>query len=119
MDPTMGGTDPAGDARCFAQGLFRALPTRYDRLAEWLSFWQNGRWRRAMVAKALGGRPVPALVCDVATGTAGVAIQLASLSNARVVGVDLTASMLRRGAQNVERAGVARHVALAQGSSIF
>ena len=117
MDPTMGGTDPAGDARRFAQGLFRALPTDYDRLAEWLSFWQNGRWRRAMVAKALGGRPVPALVCDVATGTAGVAIQLASLSNARVVGVDLTASMLRRGAQNVERAGVARHVALAQGTA--
>jgi len=70
-----------------------------------------------MVAKALGDVPAPALVCDVATGTAAVAIQLASRSNARVVGVDLTASMLRRGVQNVDRAGVARRVALAQGTA--
>ena len=34
---------------------------------------------------------------DVASGTAGVAIQLAHRSAARVVGIDLTEQMLRRG----------------------
>jgi demethylmenaquinone methyltransferase/2-methoxy-6-polyprenyl-1,4-benzoquinol methylase len=127
----MGGRAPVGDTRHFAQALFGALPDRYDRLAEWLSFWQNRRWRRAMVTKVLGDAPAavpgdeaaaasgvaPALVCDVATGTAGVAIQLASRSPVRVVGVDLTGSMLQRAKENVERAGVAQRVVLAQGAA--
>lgn len=33
----------------FARELFDGLPDRYDRLAELLSFGQNGRWRAAMV----------------------------------------------------------------------
>ena len=33
------------DPNRFAQQLFSTLPTRYDRLAELLSFGQNGRWR--------------------------------------------------------------------------
>ena len=33
----------------FARDLFGPLPARYDRLAEILSFGQNGRWRSAMV----------------------------------------------------------------------
>src|SRR5215471_13545775 len=59
----------------FAQDLFAPLPGRYDALAEVLSFGQNGRWRRAMVAKI---DPAPGgIVLDVASGTAGVAIALA------------------------------------------
>jgi demethylmenaquinone methyltransferase/2-methoxy-6-polyprenyl-1,4-benzoquinol methylase len=52
---------------------------------------------------------------DVASGTAGVAIQLARRSPARVVGIDLTEQMLRRGRANVERAGLADRVSLAAG----
>jgi demethylmenaquinone methyltransferase/2-methoxy-6-polyprenyl-1,4-benzoquinol methylase len=105
---------PITPHRRFAQRLFTGLPDRYDRLAEWLSFGQNGRWRRAMVSHALEGDP--GLVCDVASGTAGVALQLAASGDARVVGVDLTEAMLRRGKENVERAGAARQVVLAMGT---
>jgi demethylmenaquinone methyltransferase/2-methoxy-6-polyprenyl-1,4-benzoquinol methylase len=68
-----------------------------------------------MVTKALDG--APPLVCDVATGTAGVALQLASRSNARVVGVDLTEAMLRRGRHNVEQAGAVEQVTLVAGEA--
>jgi demethylmenaquinone methyltransferase / 2-methoxy-6-polyprenyl-1,4-benzoquinol methylase len=98
----------------FTQGLFTPLPERYDRLAEWLSFAQNGRWRRAMVDQVAAAGP--ARVCDVATGTAGVALQLGSRTGAQVVGVDLTESMLRQGARNVEAAGAAGRIALTVGS---
>ena len=37
----------------FARDLFDPLPARYDRLAEILSFGQNGRWRSAMVDRVL------------------------------------------------------------------
>jgi len=97
----------------FAQDLFTPLPARYDRLAEILSFGQNGRWRRAMVDQIV---PAPGeMVLDVASGTAGVAISLARRTTARVVGVDLTEQMLRRGRANVAGAGLAGRIALVAG----
>ena len=96
-------TQVARDPNRFAQQLFTPLPSRYDRLAEIFSMGQNGRWRRAMVDHIV---PVaPALVLDVASGTAGVALQLAERTEAHIVGVDLTLDMLRQGQRNVATAG--------------
>jgi demethylmenaquinone methyltransferase / 2-methoxy-6-polyprenyl-1,4-benzoquinol methylase len=103
----------SAERNSFAQDLFTPLPDRYDRLAELLSFGQNGRWRRAMVDQI-----VPAagdLVLDVASGTAGVAIQLAARTGAKVLGVDLTEQMLRRGLANVGAAGQAGSIRLVAG----
>jgi len=97
----------------FAQGLFTPLPSRYDRLAELLSFGQNGRWRAEIVGRVLPS--APATVLDVASGTAGVALALARGGAGRVVGVDLTEAMLRRGRQNVAAAGLSARVQLAAG----
>ncbi|HVB45852.1 MAG TPA: class I SAM-dependent methyltransferase [Streptosporangiaceae bacterium] len=125
---------PTAERNSFAQDLFTPLPARYDRLAELLSFGQNGRWRRAMVDQVVppadpdvppadqvvpsAGGVVPSaggVVLDVASGTAGVAIQLASRASAQVVGVDLTEQMLRRGAKNVASAGLAGRIGLVAG----
>jgi demethylmenaquinone methyltransferase / 2-methoxy-6-polyprenyl-1,4-benzoquinol methylase len=102
-----------GDPNRFAQELFTSLPTRYDRLAEVLSMGQNGRWRRAMVDHIVPSSP--GRVLDVASGTAGVALQLAGRTSAEVVGVDLTIGMLARGRRNVEQAGVGQRVQLLVG----
>ncbi len=101
------------DPNRFAQGLFTPLPHRYDRLAELLSMGQNGRWRRAMIDRIVPGSP--GLVLDVASGTAGVALQLADRTGAGVVGVDLTEAMLRRGLENVAGAGAGGRVELVAG----
>jgi demethylmenaquinone methyltransferase/2-methoxy-6-polyprenyl-1,4-benzoquinol methylase len=104
-----------GDPNRFAQELFDELPARYDQLAEVLSLGQNRRWRRAMVDHiAAAGAPV-GRVLDVASGTAGVAIQLAQRTSAQVVGLDLTEQMLRRGKANVARAGLAHRISLVAG----
>src|SRR3984957_936605 len=99
----------------FAQRLFTPLPARYDRLAEWLSFGQNGRWRRAMVDRLTASQPPPRVVADIAAGTAGVSLQIASRTGARVAGIDLTEQMLRQGARNVAAAGAGDHVSLLNG----
>ncbi len=131
-----------GDPNRFAQELFDELPARYDLLAEVLSLGQNRRWRRAMVDHIAGWgsghaaevavgpgphrpRPQPQpprdpggaspRVLDVASGTAGVAIQLAQRTGANVIGVDLTEQMLRRGKANVAYAGLAPRIALVAG----
>jgi demethylmenaquinone methyltransferase / 2-methoxy-6-polyprenyl-1,4-benzoquinol methylase len=101
----------------FTRDLFTPLPSRYDRLAEVLSFGQNGQWRREMVSHAVrgqsrgGGR-----VLDVASGTAGVAIALArGLPDSAIVGVDLTEGMLRTGMANLDKAQLDGQVRLVAG----
>jgi demethylmenaquinone methyltransferase/2-methoxy-6-polyprenyl-1,4-benzoquinol methylase len=96
----------------FARDLFDPLPARYDRLAELLSFGQNGQWRAAMVDHVV---PVEGVILDVASGTAGVALQLAERSRARVVGVDLTEEMLRQGQRRVAAAGMSDRIRLVAG----
>ena len=86
--------------------VFRGLPDRYDRLAEWLSFWQNRRWRATLVDAVAAGDP--RLVADVATGTAGVALALHARIGAAVIGFDLDEGMARRGRLNVRGARAAR-----------
>ena len=99
----------------FAQQLFDGLPRRYDRLGALLSFGQDRRWRRAMVDPVAAMRPAPAVVADVACGTAGVSLQLARRTGAEVVGVDLTEQMLRVGQARVAAARSTRQVALVAG----
>jgi demethylmenaquinone methyltransferase/2-methoxy-6-polyprenyl-1,4-benzoquinol methylase len=111
--------DVSGPNR-FARDLFGPLPARYDRLAEVLSFGQNGRWRSAMVDQVLpaagngpgNGRGV---ILDVASGTAGVALQLQTRSGVQVVGVDLTEEMLREGHRRVAAAGLGDRIGLVAG----
>ncbi|MGH2475266.1 MAG: class I SAM-dependent methyltransferase [Candidatus Limnocylindrales bacterium] len=103
------------DPTRFAQQLFQGLPQRYDLLAEALSFGQNRRWRRAMVDSAVDAGPTTVL--DVATGTAGVAVQLARRTDARVTGIDITEAMLRRGVAAVRREGLETQIALVSGQA--
>ena len=78
-----------------ALDLFRGLPARYDELSAALSFWQDPRWRRALVTEIA---PAPGeRILDVATGTGMVAAELlARDGGCTVVGLDQSAAMLAR-----------------------
>jgi demethylmenaquinone methyltransferase/2-methoxy-6-polyprenyl-1,4-benzoquinol methylase len=97
-----------------ARALFAGLPDRYDRLAEVLSFGQNGRWRAFMVSRLRA--PAGGRVLDVATGTAGVALAIAEASpGAAVVGVDQSEPMMRAGIERVDAAGLSPRIGFVQG----
>jgi demethylmenaquinone methyltransferase/2-methoxy-6-polyprenyl-1,4-benzoquinol methylase len=102
----------------FARALFAGLPPRYDRLAAVLSLGQDRRWRREMIDKVVATDP--AVVLDVATGPAGVALELVDRSHAWIVGVDLSVDMLAQGRRNVVASGREDRVALvlAQGERL-
>jgi demethylmenaquinone methyltransferase / 2-methoxy-6-polyprenyl-1,4-benzoquinol methylase len=74
--------------------LFEELPARYDELGAALSFFQDPRWRAAMVT-AVAARPEER-VLDVATGTGLVARELVKRYGCRVVGLDQSTAMLDR-----------------------
>jgi demethylmenaquinone methyltransferase/2-methoxy-6-polyprenyl-1,4-benzoquinol methylase len=84
-------TSPASPRKRHAVDLFAGLPGKYHRIGAVLSFGQDPRWRRtlvAMVAPQPGQR-----VLDVATGTGLVAFELAR-RGATVVGLDQSEAML-------------------------
>jgi demethylmenaquinone methyltransferase/2-methoxy-6-polyprenyl-1,4-benzoquinol methylase len=98
-----------------ARRLFAPLAETYDRYAGLLSFGQDPRWRRFLVARIEAG-PDEA-VLDVATGTAAVAIELARRHGCRVVGLDQSPEMLRAGRARVAEAGLAGRVELVEGNA--
>jgi demethylmenaquinone methyltransferase/2-methoxy-6-polyprenyl-1,4-benzoquinol methylase len=82
----------ASERKRHALGLFAGLPRRYDALGAVLSFGQDPRWRRAMVAR-IAAEPGDR-VLDVATGTGLVARELVRCYGCNVVGLDQSAQML-------------------------
>ena len=74
--------------------LFEELPARYDELGAALSFWQDPRWRAAMVA-AVDAAPEDR-VLDIACGTGLVSRDLVERWGCSVVGLDQSAPMLAR-----------------------
>lgn len=83
--------ETSSERKRHALELFAGLPRRYDRMGALLSFGQDPRWRRALVA-AIAPRPRER-VLDVATGTGMVAVALAR-RGASVVGLDQSEQML-------------------------
>lgn len=78
-----------------------------------LSLGQDPRWRRFLVSRV---NAIPgSWVLDVATGTGLVARELARRRNVRVVGLDQSEPMLRRGIEAVGAAGPADRIAFVEG----
>ena len=93
--------------------LFQGLPGRYDRLSAALSFWQDPRWRRALVDAV---EPAPAQrVLDVATGTGMVAAELRRRADCTVVALDQSPEMLAAARARFANAGA--RVELVQGQA--
>jgi len=88
-----------------ARSLFAGIAQEYDRMGALLSLGQDGRWRRFMVSRvARGTAPGELRVLDVATGTGLVARELVGLRpDARVIGLDQSEAMVRRGRSSDER----------------
>lgn len=75
-----------------APRIFTGIARSYDRVGALLSFGQDPRWRRALVAEVRAD--ANDVVLDVATGTGLVAVELARRYGSRVVGLDRSADML-------------------------
>jgi demethylmenaquinone methyltransferase/2-methoxy-6-polyprenyl-1,4-benzoquinol methylase len=98
-----------------ALGLFAGLPRSYDRMGALLSFGQDPRWRRSLVA-AIDPHPGQR-VLDVATGTGLVALELVR-HGCEVIGLDQSEEMLAGArAKLMGDPAVAAHVTLVQGEA--
>ena len=99
-----------------ALALFAGLQGRYDLLSALLSFGQDPRWRRAMVA-TVDAAPTEH-VLDVATGTGMVARELVRRYRCSVVGLDQSAEMLIGARRRLAREpGLAQRIDLVRGEA--
>jgi demethylmenaquinone methyltransferase/2-methoxy-6-polyprenyl-1,4-benzoquinol methylase len=93
-----------------ARSLFAGIAPEYDRMGAVLSLGQDPRWRRFLVSKVTA---IPgSWVLDVASGTGLVARELVG-KNLRVLAIDQSPTMLRKGRDATRSAGMGdrvRHV---------
>jgi demethylmenaquinone methyltransferase / 2-methoxy-6-polyprenyl-1,4-benzoquinol methylase len=93
---------PEGKRR-YVRALFATIADRYDFITVALSYGQDRRWKRRLIALAA---PAPgARALDLATGTGDIAYALAA-NGARVVGLDITLRMIELAK---DKADAARH----------
>jgi demethylmenaquinone methyltransferase / 2-methoxy-6-polyprenyl-1,4-benzoquinol methylase len=110
MEPT------SSQRKRHALEMFAGLPRRYDEVAAALSFFQDPRWRRAMVA-ALAASP-DQRVLDVACGTGMVSRALVERWGCRVVGLDQSPAMLAGARRKLEAdPDLAARVTLVEGEA--
>lgn len=106
----------AGDSRDKTQqveAMFDSIAPAYDFMNSAMSFGLHRRWLRKAIGEVEA--VAPAVILDVATGTADVAIALARrLPSARITGIDLSEGMLAVGRRKVAKAGLEQRIALQQ-----
>jgi demethylmenaquinone methyltransferase/2-methoxy-6-polyprenyl-1,4-benzoquinol methylase len=94
--------------------MFAGIAPEYDRMGSVLSLGRDPAWRRFLASRV---NAIPgSWVLDVATGTGLVARELA-VRNLRVVGLDQSPSMIRRGVKVVGEDGLADRVRFVLGQA--
>ncbi len=100
------------DRARLAREIFARIAPEYDRMGVVLSLGQDPRWRRFLVSRV---HAIPgSWVLDAASGTGLVARELAR-RNLRVVALEPSRAMIRRGVEAVRAAGLADRVRFVAG----
>ncbi len=97
------------------RSMFNSIAGKYDFLNHFLSVGIDKSWRKKLVKLVVDTQPRKVL--DVATGTADLAITLASKSDAVITGVDISQGMLDVGVKKLKRKGLEKQITLALGDS--
>src|SRR4030042_850356 len=96
-----------------ARHLFDGIARNYDTPAQVFSLFQYRYWRRSLVSKLKIDSQ--ALVLDVATGPAGVAIDIAGKTGCWITGMDISDRMLEQARVNLKAADLTSLVSLVKG----
>ena len=95
--------------------MFDSISFEYDLLNAIMTFNSHKRWKKNILNIAKKLKPKNAL--DIATGTADIAINLGSISNCEVIGVDISEQMLNVGREKITKMKLAKSVRLESGDA--
>ena len=95
--------------------MFDSISFEYDLLNGIMTFNSDKRWKKNILNIAKKLKPKNAL--DIATGTADIAINLGSISDCKVVGVDISEQMLNVGRKKITKMKLDEYVRLETGDA--
>jgi len=95
--------------------MFDSISFEYDLLNGIMTFNGHKRWKNNILNIAKKLKPKNAL--DIATGTADIAINLGSISDCKVVGVDISEQMLNVGRKKITKMKLDESIRLETGDA--
>ena len=95
--------------------MFDSISFEYDLLNGIMTFNNHKRWKKNILNIAKKVKPKNAL--DIATGTADIAINLGSISDCKVIGVDISEQMLNVGRKKITKMKLGKSVRLETGDA--
>ena len=95
--------------------MFDSISFEYDLLNGIMTFNNHKRWKKNILNIAKKLKPKNAL--DIATGTADIAINLGSISDCKVTGVDISEKMLNVGREKITKMKLSESVSLETGDA--
>jgi len=95
--------------------MFDNISGNYDELNRVISFGIDVKWRKKVVA--IIGKNNPKQILDIATGTGGLAMMMASLNPDKIIGLDISAGMLDVGKQKIAKANLSETIDMIVGDS--
>ena len=95
--------------------MFDNISARYDLLNRVLSMGIDILWRKTAV-RILAKRN-PKYILDIATGTGDFAIEALSIKPDKIIGVDISAGMLKMGDEKLKKMGLQNKIELQLGDS--
>ena len=104
------------EKRKTVESMFNSIARRYDFLNHFLSLGIDRLWRKKTV-KIIARHYKNPYILDVATGTADLAIAAAKMTEAKIVGIDISEKMLEIGKEKVAKKGLSESVSLIKADS--
>ncbi|MBN2745084.1 MAG: bifunctional demethylmenaquinone methyltransferase/2-methoxy-6-polyprenyl-1,4-benzoquinol methylase UbiE [Bacteroidales bacterium] len=97
------------------RNMFNSIAHRYDFLNHVLSFGVDYYWRHRVLKIVKQAKPTTIL--DIATGTADLAILMSKAKPKKIIGIDISASMLQKGREKVMNKGLGELIELSLGDA--
>ena len=95
--------------------MFDSISIEYDLLNGIMTFNNHKRWKKNILD--LAKKIKPKNVLDIATGTADIAINLGTIPNCKVVGIDISEQMLNVGREKITKKKLGETVSLETGDA--
>ena len=97
------------------QNMFNAISIEYDFLNKLITFGNDIKWRKKVYKIAKENSPKNIL--DVATGTGDIALELANIEGAKIIGIDISEKMLDLGRKKILKQSLSDKITLVSGDA--
>jgi len=97
------------------QSMFNAISIEYDYINKLITFGNDIKWRKKVceIAKENG----PQSILDIATGTGDIALELANIEGAKIIGLDISEKMLDIGRKKIANQNLSDKIDLVLGDA--